>query len=133
MLMKDIVLKRKVPVATITLICVSFIGVFQLFMLIGGYGLDASVVKKTAPWFYDSFRKFVGEHPSTRPVSVDSTAADNRKSTIEAVAGINPEELSVTLDEPDAGDIKPIEVVSPVIPVSEPVKKDPLDSDEPVG
>ena len=133
MLMKDVLLKRKVPVSTITLICVSILGVFQLIMLTGGYGLDAAVVKKTAPWFYDSFRKFVGEHPSTRPVQPDADDANAPKTALEAVAGINPEELSVSLDEAEAVEIKPVNEEEPLIPVSEPVKKDLLDSDKPVG
>lgn len=131
--MKEIVLKRKVPVATITLICVALLGVFQLFMLVGGYGLEASVVKNTAPWFYDSFRKFVGEHPSTRPVQANPEDAERQKSVMETFAGINPEDLSVQLDEAEATEVEPVEDTQIVIPVSEPVKVDPMDSDEPVG
>lgn len=131
--MKDVEFRRRVPVATIALIGVSLLGIFQLVMLAGGYSLPASTVKKTVPFLYDSFRRFVGEHPDTRPDSAADSGESGRNLAIEAVSGINPEELSVTIEEAPPIEIKPIEEVPAVIPVSEPEKEDPLDSDEPVG
>ncbi|MDZ8117505.1 hypothetical protein [Pontiella agarivorans] len=131
--MKDVELRRRVPVATMALIGVSLLGIFQLVMLAGGYRLPASTVKKTVPWLYDSFRRFVGEHPDTRPDSVSRSGESGGNPALEAVSGINPEELSVTLEAAEPVEIKPVEDVQPELPVSEPEKEDLLDSDEPVG
>lgn len=131
--MKDVEIKRIVPVSRITLIGVIFLGIFQVTMLVGGYHLEATVVKKSAPWFYDSFRKFVGEHPSTRPAELEKTSSSGRKSAVDAVTGINPEEISVDLKEALPAKIRPEDTGVPLIPVSKPEQSDPLDSDEPVG
>ncbi|QBG46951.1 hypothetical protein EGM51_05915 [Verrucomicrobia bacterium S94] len=131
--MKDDEFRRRVPVATIARICLGLLGIFQLVMLAGGYSLPASTVKKTVPWLYDPFRRFVGEHPDTRPDSAGVSGERGRNLAIEAVSGINPEELSVTIEDVQPVETEPVEEVPVVIPASGPEEKDLLNSDEPVG
>lgn len=131
--MKDVESRRKVPAAVIAMICVSVIGLLQLLLVTGAYQVDSGTVRKIAPFLYNPFRKMMGEHPSTRPQTAESQAS-SRDLEIETVTGIKPEDLSIEIKtEGSVPAIEAPEEGKTIIPVSEPEKPAPLDSDEPVG
>ena len=131
--MKDVETRRSVPAARTALITVCALGIFQILMLAGAYEIDASSVRRGAPWLYNTFRKMVGEDPSTRPDVQDGGQQSSRETTIETVTGIKPEELDVKLNAEPVEVEMPAEQPRVIIPVSKPKQADPLDSDEPVG
>ena len=117
--MKQLEQRRIVPISIITMILFSIMGLFQLFVIAGGYELEASTVQKIAPWAYEPFLKLVGEHPDTRP----AWAIENRTKELEeqpspvTVAGIDPESISVDLNL----DPMPTNtIIEATVPVDEP-------------
>ncbi len=134
--MNEVESRRIIPISRITIGFVVILALFQVFMLSGIYELKSSTVKKKAPWFYSTFLKLVGEHPSTRPPAEAVTPEQSGSSGIATVAGFNPEELSVTIEgtgEPLPGVAVPEEKPKTVIPVSQPEKPAPVDENIPVG
>ena len=78
----------------------------------------------------------VGEHPSFRP-GVASDSDKTSSSSVAMVAGINPEDLTVTIEnteQPVMIPTTPVEAVGSDIPVSQPEKSsEPVDENVPVG
>ena len=134
--MKVIEKRRVVPISTITLVCVGVLALFQVFLLSGAYKIKTSTVKKIAPWLYEPFRKMVGELPSSRLVPAAKEDDSVASSEVAGIAGINPEELSVTIENLEAplDSAVPGEKTTTVIPVSQPEKAvEPVDENIPVG
>ncbi|MDF7822509.1 hypothetical protein P4B35_00680 [Pontiellaceae bacterium B12227] len=135
--MKDVETRRVVPISTITLVCIGVLALFQVFMLTGAYQIKTAAVKKIAPGLYEPFRKMVGEHPTSRPVPATEKDDDSSVSDVATVAGINPEDLSVTIENverPILDPTTPTEEGTTLIPVSQPEKEpEPVDEDIPVG
>lgn len=136
--MNNVESRRIVPIARITIGLVVILALYQAVMLSGLYEVKASTVKKTAPWFYSTFRKWVGEDPSTRPVVVEPAEEPEEKgaSAMATVAGFKPEELDITIEDvenPSQETSAPVEEAATVIPVSEPEEPAPVDENIPVG
>lgn len=136
--MNNVESRRIVPIARITAGLVVLLVLFEAIMLSGLYEVKASTVKKTAPWFYTTFLKWVGEHPSTRPVVVEQAVVPEEKgaSAMATVAGFKPEELDITIEDienPSQETSAPVEEPGTVIPVSEPEEPAPVDENIPVG
>lgn len=138
--MNEVESRRIIPISRITIGFVLILAVFQVIMLCGMFELKSSTVKKTAPWFHNTFLKLVGEHPSTRPVAATEAEVPQEKkdssSAIATVAGFKPEELAVTIEDienPIIEPTAPVEDAQTVIPVSQPEKPAPVDEDVPVG
>lgn len=122
------------------IVCLAVFGVFQLFFITEVFDVKSSTMRRVAPWFHDSFLRIVGEHPSNRPAISEQTDPESEVSTasgMATVAGFNPEELEVTLDNmenPVMEETAPAEQKNAVIPVSQPEKPDePVDENIPVG
>ena len=104
-------------------------------MLTGAYEIKTTTVKKIAPWLYGPFRKMVGEHPSSRSAMLAKQDDSTATSGVAGIVGINPEELSVTIEnlEDPLDPAVPSEKTS-IIPVSQPLEKpEPVDENIPVG
>ena len=128
--MKDVEKRRVVPIATITLVCAVFLGLFQVFVLTGSYQVKASTVRKTVPFLYEPYRKMMGEHPSYRTELV-TNAKKKESSTVATVAGIDPSELQVTIESPE---LPPLKVEPPKKVAPAPEKNiEPVDENIPVG
>jgi hypothetical protein len=121
--------RRIVPVSLITLILFGLMAVFQFFVIGGGYELEASTVKKNAPWAYESFLKMVGEHPDTRPEWAAHNKTQDKVERADAIkiGGFSPEAIPVTIDVeplPESSGIieptKPQAEPETIIPVSVP-------------
>ena len=119
--------RRIVPISIVTMIVFGLMALFQVFVIAGGYELEAATVKKVAPWAYDSFLKVTGEHPDTRPEWVVEKKTVETEADVIRIGGIRPEAISVTIeDQPlpeKTGVIKPttpLKEESTVIPVSVP-------------
>jgi hypothetical protein len=134
--MKDAQTRRIVPISTITLVCIVVLALFQMLFLFGAYEIKSSTFKNTSPWIYWTFRKLVGETPSTRQ-SASTPVPEEQKSSsaLATVAGFKPEELSVTIENIETP--LPEETVSEepseaLMPVSKP-EPEPVDENKPVG
>ena len=139
--------RRIVPVSAITIAAFSVLGVSQLAVICGGLELEASTVKKVAPWFHGTFTRLVGEHPDTRPTwSVSQKKQEPEQpassSAMATVAGFSPQELSIEIEGAEPPPEKAL--IEPTTPQAEPAPADPgtvpdaqpaevFDDDEPVG
>lgn len=118
--MKPVNSRRIVPIAVVTIILFFLMIVFQVFVIAGGYELEASTVKKVAPWAYIPFIKLVGEHPDTRPewATEQETKTKEEKQDVITFAGFRPESIPVTID------VDPLPatnvVLESTVPVEEP-------------
>ncbi|MEE9368393.1 MAG: hypothetical protein V3V05_05965 [Pontiella sp.] len=117
--MKQVNQRRIVPISVVTIVIFSLLGFFQLFVIAGGYELEASTVKKFAPWVYEPFLKLAGEHPDTRPEwAVDRGGVKEVKtSSAGTIAGFSPEEIPVTLN------LDPVPVENVIIEATVPIKE----------
>ncbi|MDF7799903.1 hypothetical protein P4C99_10525 [Pontiellaceae bacterium B1224] len=110
---------------------------FQTIMLSGLYELKSSTVRKSAPWFYPTFLKLVGEYPSARlaaaPQGAESAEEKSGPSAMATVAGFKPEEFDITIENVESPILEPAEEAATVIPVSQPEEPEPVDENIPVG
>ena len=125
--MKETTARRIVPISIVTMIVFGLMALFQIFVITGGYELEAATVKKAAPWAYESFLKLTGEHPDTRPEWIKEKKAVNPEIDMITIGGIRPEDISVTIEDQPLTKkkvviepTKPIEEKARVIPVSIP-------------
>jgi hypothetical protein len=133
--MKKAETRRVVPISTITLICIVVLSLFQMVFLFGAYEIKTTTVKSSAPWFYWTFRRLVGETAANRR-SLAIAGTEEPSTDFATVAGFKPEELSIQIEDvenpvletkaPDEG------APDTVIPASQP-EAEPVDENEPVG
>ena len=101
--MKHSAEKRVVRITVVASLIFAALLIFELFIIGGGLDVNASVVRKHAPWAYEPFLKLVGEHPdqfslwgiSSRDAEAGAAEAPD---PLTSIAGINPDQLSVTLE-----------------------------------
>ncbi len=140
--MKNVEARRTVPISVITLVLFCLMAVLQVFVITGGYELDASSVKKVAPWAYEPFLKITGEHPDTRPEWAVGANEDEKVAEVIKIGGIRPDAIPVTIEDQPAPakkviiePTKPLEQPRTVIPVTTPEKEEKENPEEvvPVG
>lgn len=101
--MKNAAGKRVVRITAVASLIFAALLIFELFVICGGLDVKASVIRKHAPWAYEPFLKLVGEHPDQFSLwgisSRDTEAVDvETPDPMTTIAGINPDQLSVTLE-----------------------------------
>jgi hypothetical protein len=94
--------KRRInPIASITLVAVVFLVVFEFLVIGGMLELNAQTVAKHAPWAYEPFLRLVGEHPESAPrrASVEESGeTESIDVSVAGVAGINPSAVPVLIE-----------------------------------
>jgi len=97
--MKQVEQRRIVPMSYLTIIFFMIFGILQVVVIAGVLEIKSSTVKRIAPWAYEPFLRFMGEHPDSRP-RLDTGKKKKKKSSsgIAQVAGFTPDQLDISLD-----------------------------------
>lgn len=138
--MNDSVYKRSIPVALKATVVLCILGLFELFVIMGGLTLRAASVKQVAPWAYETYLRLVGEHPDSLSKWAVAEKRDKKTesqtvSSIASFAGFRPDQIPVTLENVDKRPVVEPDEQRTMAPVQAPTNRPPQPekSDVPVG
>ncbi len=96
--------RRRNLIARITLALVLLLIGFEVLVIFGVLELRAQTVAKYAPWAYEPFLRFVGEHPESTPhwATVEEPEDESVESTIVGVTGLESSTIPVLIETNEA-------------------------------